>query len=445
MAEIRKTSSIKSTETAKEVKTLVRAWYQKGREVKANGGHIAWLMYGAPLDLLLAMDVISYGAEQYSSACAAKQVALPYCEEADSLGYSQDICGYQRVGMGYEARTRDLGSPPHDAPYHGLPPADMLIGRTTCDAGYKWFQALQTHMKVPVFNYDYLLPWPDSGHYIQEPDQVQRYIAYYKQTMVDFVSFLEKSTGRRLDLDRLREIMKISQETRTLFYNIFQLRKATPCPLPTEDWMTCIFPFFTMTGTTEALGFYRRLYAEVKSKVDNHEGVLPNERLRLMWTGVPPWHNTWIFNDVHKYGAVFAVDYSYPPPPPVELDLADPLEMLARRAYYAGGHGVTCGWPVPGEDALGPFSGATRPVSVLLDLARDYKIDGIIMHHIKSCRLCVIGHEHAIRLLRDKYNVPVMQLETDMVDPRSFDEADIAARLESFIEVVQSRKESNAR
>ena len=164
------TSAIKATETVKKVKDLVRGWYRRAQEMRESGGHTAWIMFAVPAEILLAMDVVAIGTEQYSAACAAKQAVLPFCERAEAEGYSLDICGYERAGFGYAARHREEGGPPTEAPYGGLPRPDFAIGRTYCEPGYKWYQAIQRYLEMPVFIYDVLLPWPDSGYYREDPD-----------------------------------------------------------------------------------------------------------------------------------------------------------------------------------------------------------------------------------------------------------------------------------
>ncbi len=436
----KRTSSTKGTETAKEVRGLIKWWYAYVKEVKERGGHIAWVMYSLPPEILLAMDVVSLSTEQYASACAAKQVSVPFCEKAESEGYSIDLCGYCRTGLGYTAIAKEVGGIPPEAPYGGLQEPDILLGRTFCDPGYKWYQGVQRYFNVPYFVYDDV-PAPLEGGNWDDEHVAEHYIKYYAQQMKELVAFLEKHTGRKLDMDKLWEFIGYSQETRRLAYEVNQLRKAIPSPMPSQDWMACIFPFFTMMGTKEASDFFQRLYGEVKHRVDNKIGTIANEKYRLMWQGIPPWHSMEIFNYFEDHGAVFAIESQYIPPMPVELDTSDPLEFLAKRDYWSGGTFVT---NQPGKARAGEKSYGVAgylPTNLLLNMARDYSIDGMVMHYIRSCRLVTKGYLHGQRMLDKHMHIPTFIMEGDMADPRVYAEAQVKAGVDTFMDTVAAAKE----
>ena len=253
--------------------------------------------------------------------------------------------------------------------------------------------------------------------------------------------FLEHHTGKKLDYDRLREAISISQETRRVWYEIQQMRKAIPSPMPTTDVMSLAFPGWTMEGTPEALEFFQELHREVEYRVENKISVVPEEKYRLMWTGLPPWYHTAIFNEVYQYGAVFVIEYIYFPPEPVELDLTDPIAALAKRDFWAGPVGFCAGWPKRGEESYGVFSGCYRPVNMLLRLVKEYQIDGVVMPHIVSCRNHIIGHIHARNILQ-QFNIPTLVMHMDMTDTRSFNPSEIASNIETFMEILRTRKAS---
>jgi len=70
------------------------------------------------------------------------------------------------------------------------------------------------------------------------------------------------------------------------WYDAYQLRKAVPAPMPTEDALSVMVPGMFMLGTQAAYDFYSELYDELKHRVDNKIGTIPDEKYRLLWRSV---------------------------------------------------------------------------------------------------------------------------------------------------------------
>jgi benzoyl-CoA reductase/2-hydroxyglutaryl-CoA dehydratase subunit BcrC/BadD/HgdB len=388
-------------------------------------------MMGTPQEVLLAMDIVPLFPEQYAAACAVKQAAAVYCKKAEVAGFTADICGFCRAGIGYATLYRESEGVPPDAPYGGIPKPDIFMCRSSCEPGYKWFQALH-FWNVPIFVYeDHLTPPPEADFWDERI--ASRYINYYISQFKELVAFLEKAVSRKMDWDRLSQIVEYSMETRRLCYEINQLRKAIPSPMATEDHMASILPFRILTGTREALDFARRLYQEVKYRVENKIGVIPEEKYRLMWEGTASWHGMEIYNHLENLGAVCAIETDFLPGVPFDTNLSDPLNILARREYWSRRQ-------CPGGSKLGDARMGI-PMELMLELVRDYHVDGVIMHSVKSCRVLTIGQLHVKKMLEKHLHIPVMVLEGDMADSRAYSEVETKNAISEFIETLASVKE----
>ena len=185
----------KSTETVKDIGNLVKRWYAHAWQAKQREDmNVAWCMMNAPQEILLAMDIIPMYPEQYAAACASKHVADVFCEKAESEGFSVDICGFCKAGLGYALRYMEMNDVPSGAPYGGIPKPDIFIGRSSCEPGYKWFQALH-HWGVPTFVYDDLAPPLEKD--LRDEKMAEQYIKYYLEQSKELVDFLERATGRK--------------------------------------------------------------------------------------------------------------------------------------------------------------------------------------------------------------------------------------------------------
>ena len=106
------TSGVKATEAARSVPALRRAYYERIQQAHERGEFVAWTMWGAPEEILYAMDVLPVLVENYGPVCAAKQIGPYFCQVAESEGYSIDICSYLRTGLGLAQRMHELGAVP---------------------------------------------------------------------------------------------------------------------------------------------------------------------------------------------------------------------------------------------------------------------------------------------------------------------------------------------
>lgn len=446
-----KTTAVKSTKTANEAYgKYVKKMYVRAREAVVNGSPVAWVMAGALADeILLSMDVVRVFTENYAGVCAAKKAAAPFLEAAESVGFTNDICGYARTGIGFARMRKELGTIPPNAPEGGMPVPTFLVGRSTsCDIGFKWYQAMERYMDVPFHAIDVIMPPFDTNLKHMLPS----YIEYQTEELKAFIAFVEKVLGRKMDYDKLTQVVNTAQESISTWHKCQQLRRAVPSPMGTEDHVVTFVPAYFMLGEPDTLQFYKELYAELKDRVDRKIGVIPNEKIRLLWAGgLPPWHNLGIFNYFESLGAVCATEMCYNawnPYPEGSVPSGDVVERIAQSNLYRFSQYYYQDQPSNRKashkgDALPVSWLSGRPVSAqyIENLVEEYKLDGLVMHATKSCRACTIGQISYRDLMQDHIKIPILFLESDIIDERDFSETDTKSKIDAFIENVASLKE----
>jgi benzoyl-CoA reductase/2-hydroxyglutaryl-CoA dehydratase subunit BcrC/BadD/HgdB len=150
---------------------------------------------------------------------------------------------------------------------------DVMIstGQILCDPRSKWYQASQQFMPdVPIYNID--LPHP-----LFQRDQDHREVwGYYHKYIVKqlrgLVAFLEEQTGKKMDYDRLKGLVDLSDRTWNLIEETYSLRKAVPCPMGTGDAMNTMVPINFMMATQKAYDFFVDLKKELEEKIAKKEG-----------------------------------------------------------------------------------------------------------------------------------------------------------------------------
>jgi benzoyl-CoA reductase/2-hydroxyglutaryl-CoA dehydratase subunit BcrC/BadD/HgdB len=320
---------------------------------------------------------------------------------------------------------------PPDCPDGGLEKPSMMLGTgmMICDPRYKSYQIAQRYNDVPVHITDLL--WPPIDCNLKEVQDY--YVKHTIEELRDLVDFLEKQTGTKMDWDELDRKIALSTKTYEVWYAAYQLRKAIPAPMPTEDALNTMVPGYFWMGTQEALDYYQDLYNEVQDRVKNKLGVIPDEKYRLVWAfGLPPWFALVLFNYFESQGAVFPIEVTYHPHPPVEIPSTakHPLDKLAWRFFKQ---------LTRNHDRAKNHTGDAQ-VEWLLDMIDQYKIDGVVAHRANTCRTIHAGQMHVLHVLKDNIDIPTLILESDICDVMAFDEAKIRANIDSFVEVLAEDK-----
>jgi len=425
-----KTTAEKGTESARKVRAMVKNIYRGASEAKAQGKKVAYFMVASQYDeILRAMDVVPIPTENYAGLCAAKRDTDRFLIKAEVDGYSQELCSYTRIGLGFDSLRKDLGGIPENAPDGGMAMPDMMLGSSSvCDPRFKWYQAAGRYMDVPTYGIDVVMP-PVFSDLNEVRDY---YIQYQGEQLRGLIRFLEEQTNKKIDKERLWETIRLGDEAWRLWYEIDRMRVAVPSPMPTQDHFNVMVPAYYYCGTKEAVDFFNDLYAEVKYRVENKLGVIPNEKYRILYGGgLPPWHTLWIFNYFENFGAVFVIENVYRAYDPVEVPshVKDPVQYLAWRTFLR----------VTQRHEKAKANSGNSAVERLLEMIDNYKIDGVVFHACRSCRATTIGQVHIKKQLSRFTDMPMMQLVSDMVDLRDYSEAQWKVQISAFIEVLSAR------
>ncbi|MCH8864106.1 MAG: 2-hydroxyacyl-CoA dehydratase [Chloroflexi bacterium] len=414
------------------LRALVDGMYKKAVEASKNGEPVAWCMvnWWAGDTVLQAMGVHTVHPEDYGAVCAAFGAAQPYLDRSDSEGFPSHMCGYARNCLGYAALMQDLGEIPPEAPMAGMPKPTLLLGSGYfCDTRYKWFQALGRYLDAPMWVLE--MPHPGVPESRIEGNR-EHNIRFLVEELRELIGFLEKQLDRKMDYVRLGEIVDDTIEMNRVWHEVNELRKARPCPMHSRDfWSSMPASLYMASDPRVTAGLYRDMYDEVKSRVDNHTGAVPEEKYRVAFAELPPWHSLGFFNQLAERGWNFVIEsWAYHPPKPVDLSgLSDPLERIAGLTYqYFSGYF---------EDAFQAGDGWGYFAHPYLEMVREYRCDGILLHPLLTCRTATNHLTVVQNQLMEQLKVPSLVVEGDIVDLNLFNPAEALRKAETFEETMQ--------
>jgi len=431
MAEEKKKRTINRLKTMYPLRALVDGMYEKAVEASQAGKPVAWCMvnwWGGDV-ILRTMDVAAIYPEDYGAVCAAFGAAPDYLSRSDSDGFPTHMCGYARNCLGYAAKMQDLGEIPPRAPMKGMPKPTLLLGSGYfCDTRYKWFQALGRYMDAPLW----VLEMPHPGVKESRQDGARaRDINLLVAELRNFVAFVEKLLGKKMDWDRLGELVDDAIEMNRAWHEVNELRKAEPCPMHSRDfWSSMPASLYMAADPKVTAGLYRNMYDEVKSMAASRTGAIAEEKYRLAFAELPPWHSLGFFNQLAERGWNFVTEsWAYHPPRPIDLsNISDPLERIANLTYqYFSGYFEDA---FESKDWWGYFA---HPY---VEMVREYQCDGIVLHPLLTCRTAT-NHLMVVQdQLMKRLKVPSLIIEGDIVDLNLFDPMDALRKAETFEETM---------
>ncbi len=428
-----KKRSINRLKSMYALRAKVDESYKKSGEAVAAGEPAVWSMAnwweGGPI--LKAMGIEVVYPENYGAACSAAGVVQDYLDRSDAAGFPTHLCGYARNTFGYTHRMmRELGGQiPPEAPMGGMPkPALLLASAMVCDARYKWFQGLGRYLDAPVWNLE--MPIPGVKEYFHEGAH-EACVKVVVEELKGFISFLERLFSRKLDWAKLEEVVSDMLELNRVWYDINELRKAKPCPMHSRDFWSAMPPSLYLLGDIkECAQAYKAMYQEVKAMADRGEGAVANEKYRMAFAELPPWHSLGFFEKLADRGWNFVVEsWFYHPPIPIDYsDSKDPLEKIARQSiqfnmgYYK--------YALP-EDAHFGYVGYPY-----IHWAKEFHFDGMFAHPLITCRSASTHLGYVREALAEKVKVPTIWLEGDICDLRLFDPEEALRKAEAFEEIM---------
>ncbi|MBW1645292.1 MAG: 2-hydroxyacyl-CoA dehydratase, partial [Deltaproteobacteria bacterium] len=373
------------------------------------GKKVAWITSGGPVEPLIAMGIIPVYPENHGAMIGASRTGVELCEVAESLGYSVDLCSYARADIGCAAAG--------GGPIGGLPRPDMLIcGNNICGTVLKWYEIQARKFRVPLFIFD--TPFVHT-EFTREAK------AYVDQQVQDYLRFLETVMKKRFPHDKMQVVGRRSVAAMRLWQQVLDTATARPAPLTAFDAFFHLALIVTLRGTKTVLRYYRFLLAELRERAARGIGVVANERYRFLWDNLPIWHRMrWLSRTFAARDAALVAD-TYTSAWTGAADYLDENDFLGTMGEaYA---------------RIYLNIGVDQMAAKVLAMIDKYGVDGLVMHSNRSCKPYSFGQYDIRRLVQRERGLPVLILESDMVDARKFSEAQVENRIDAFMEMVRQK------
>ncbi|NVM00791.1 MAG: 2-hydroxyacyl-CoA dehydratase [Candidatus Helarchaeota archaeon] len=254
-----------------------------------NGNMLAWVNLPAPTEIFYAFDIIPFAPELMASLSSTLGIAVKDFEMAESYGISRDACSFD---------SHLIGS----CLLNTSPEADMLVSTTGtgCDAQGKSFEVASYLTGIPVHHMT--TPYRNN-----DPEAIE----YYKEELFRLIDFLENFTGKKLDYEKIKAIVKESNEASKYFRRSYELRKARPVPIGGIESVAHYSPITNLYGDViRTKNFYKSLCDEIEQRIKDSVGVVDEDAIRIMWLHFPPMHDLGLIKHIETIGGIVLIPES---------------------------------------------------------------------------------------------------------------------------------------
>jgi benzoyl-CoA reductase/2-hydroxyglutaryl-CoA dehydratase subunit BcrC/BadD/HgdB len=290
--------------------------------------------------------------------------------------------------------------------------SDMIVGENTCDGKKKSYEILND--LVPNL-YVMDLPQTKTSH----GRDVLR--AEYMR----FKDAVEKLTGVKIDVERLKKGIKIANDKRKAIHRLSTLRKADPSPISGLDALLINQVFF-YDDPIRFTDSVNKICDELEERVRADKGVFPKGTPRVLLSGcpmaVPNWKLPWI---IETSGGVIVGEESCVGERGTR-NLTDDsgntvdelMEAIVDRYFK-----VDCAIFTPNPDRL----------DHVRQMRKDYNAQGVIHYGLQFCQPYQIESLPIEKKLEDE-GIPILRIDSDYTME---DVEQIKTRVEAFFERIR--------
>ena len=375
-------------------------------EAKKQGIPVAWVSSNFPVEIPETLGIATVYPENQAAGIAARGAGERMCNVAEAEGYSNDICAYARISMAY-AKLKSC--PEQDVAM----PDVVLCCNNICNCMTKWYENIARMCNIPLIMVD--IPYNNT---VEVSDSAVKYV---RAQFDNAIHELEKLTGKKFDEEKFELACKHANRTAQNWLKVCDFLQYKPAPMSGFDLFNHMADVVTARGKEAAADAFELLSKDLQKNIEEGTSTLPfPEQYRVMFEGIPCWPKLPnLFKPLKEHGInVTAVVYA-----PAFGFVYNNMDEMAR-AYYKAPNSVCIEQGVAWREGI----------------CRDNKVDGVLVHYNRSCKPWSGYMAEMQRRFTADLGVPCAGFDGDQADPRNFNEAQYATRVQGLVEAMEANK-----
>lgn len=391
---------------------------------RERGKHTAVTTFCFSPVILYAMDIYPVCLEVLSvlMTMTYKRGTAEFLDYCNEVGYTETSCSSQRGAIG--AYLAGIGAD-----------IDMIVTDSpgVCDTNANAFAFAAAYLKKPFFQLD--MPPVLTGERSDE-----YHLADYRA----LIRFLEENTGRRLDTDKLGELLREVEHQEELIGELEDLARIVPNPLPVSFNLLLYSSRFMFSGMKECTAMLESMLRLAAGNAEKGVAGLSGgvEKMRAFFCYIDHYTQNlrlWQFLDQHGIGylgnilsrswhhnAPHVKEY-HTEPAAYAIDTTDLDAMIRTMAAHNARMPMI-------KSIRGPYDGPDMWLQDTASLAKMYGADCVIYNGTPGCRN-TWGMVKLFARDLEKAGFPTFIMYGDAFDDRVESWESTRDRLEEFLRV----------
>jgi len=233
-------------------------------EAREKGKKVVMIPFNFPPEVInLFENAVPYTTEVVTTigVNALAHQGEPYWDYAVSLGLPDFVCSANTIALGSVLLSKDGNEFSPDIMISAAPGA--------CDANSKIHEFVSEYLGIPEIILD-------------KTGESSKDFELYKRLFRQMFLRLEKELGEA-DEDRIIKTLEKANEANELFWELFELKKFSPCPVPNLFTLMSYGTRFTMWGRDEAVSMFEKLVDVAEKRKRRGEYPAEREIARSFW------------------------------------------------------------------------------------------------------------------------------------------------------------------
>lgn len=354
-----------------------------------------WGNIFAPCEIIQCFGLHTLSIETLACYLSGYHLEDYFIDFAQNKGIAPTLCSYHKTFVG----AIDSGAVPV--------PQYAVTTSLSCDGNLNTFRYLQKRKGVPFTLLD--VPYGDDS----------ASIAYLAEQLRGFARKLEELTGVRFEIRKLKEALRIENETRKELVRFFELQSIYWYPGELISHLYLMMGMHLKIGTVEFLELIRKMNEEIQT-YPRFQGK------KILWVHLMPFYQEslqYYFNENKEYQIIasdMVLDYME------ELDPEHPFEALAGKLIH------------------NLYNGSYAHKAQMVEKLADHlKPDAVVQFCHWGCKQSSGGSMLLKEKIQEK-GIPMLILDGDGIDRRNSHDGQIKTRLEAFLEMIGKEEEKTA-
>jgi hypothetical protein len=395
----------------------VANWLEEAVSTKEEGGKVILVPFNFPPEILHCFEnatpITSEVLSTFGVAALDGQ-GEPYWDFAMGLGMPDSLCSANTIELGSVLSREDF-----------LPDAIVQTAPGGCDVNSKIHEFVAAYLDIPQFFLE--KPTENTGR------GRELYSKYFRHLMKDLQEFI----GEELDEDRVRETMELCNRCTELYYELWDLHKHIPSPVPNLFALYTYGVRFTVWGTEKAVEALEMMVEKVKDIKKRGDYPAPEERARAIWIYTGYYFDfLGFFNWMEENGISYLGDG-------LDLYFPSPVDISSLETMFEGM--AEAAWNMPMTRQVGGESMLTNWLDDILYAVGDLGATCCIYCGHHACKQTWSVFSGVRSEIQKRTGIPTLCLQGDSWIRRMTPTSVLQDEISSFVDNVVSRKRRRTR